>query len=292
MKINICQIKPPNYVHANSLDDLSGLLFHSINETKYKCIHNHNRLFKDHINIIIGSHLLKEKEIELLAKYNLIIVNTEQLKDCPGEWLRSISSASKNTIVWDYSWENINYIKQINPNITCEFLKLGYNKNMERINFRSSINKENDILFYGSMNERRFNIIKGLEDKGIKVKCIYGVYGKELDELITNSKYILNIHFYECKILESVRLFYLITNKIPIISEFSSDSKDDQNMSEFIEKSSYNDIINKIIYILKQEYKLYLEKADNNFKKFKKLKQSDIMNGLLNRVASNSMLQT
>ena len=41
-----------------------------------------------------------------------------------------------------------------------------------------------------------------LIEKNIKVKCLFGVYGKDRDDWIAKSKLVLNMHMYDSKIFE------------------------------------------------------------------------------------------
>jgi hypothetical protein len=81
--------------------------------------------------------------------------------------------------------------------------------------------KENymyDIIFVGSMNKRRENIIFKLKEK-YKVLIVENVYGEELKQLCNQSNICLNIHYYENAILERVRLNEMMEYGIKIISE-------------------------------------------------------------------------
>jgi hypothetical protein len=67
-----------------------------------------------------------------------------------------------------------------------------------------------DVLFYGCFNSRRNIIIsklmKQLNSRGYTFKAVNTVFGQELLDIISRSKVVLNIHFYENSILESDRI--------------------------------------------------------------------------------------
>jgi hypothetical protein len=56
----------------------------------------------------------------------------------------------------------------------------------------------------------------------VRVKTLFGVYGKERDEYIGRSKILLNIHYYTTMIFEAVRVSYLLNNRCCVVSEESS----------------------------------------------------------------------
>jgi hypothetical protein len=78
-----------------------------------------------------------------------------------------------------------------------------------------------DVLFYGSMNERRKAVLQDLA-RDLSVKALFGAYGPERDAWIARSKIVLNIHYYERQILEQVRISYLLNNRRFVLSEQSA----------------------------------------------------------------------
>ncbi len=286
MRFNICKIYPKNYQHSSCFDDLSSLLCFGIIDAGYKCTLSTNKLNGDCINIIIGSHLLSEKDIIILNRAldrkKIIYLNTEQLNYTRVEWLKTITSiASKKNVLWDYSKSNINYLKKYNPNIEVLFLKIGYNKNLQKIKIKNYEERNIDFLFYGSTNKRRVEILNSLIHNGVKLKQVFGVYGKELDEIISDSKFVLNLHYYESKILESIRLFYLITNKIPILTEISDKTVDDQDFKDFTYHAKYENLTDKCIELLNSDFKIIMEETQLKNNKFKTRSQEKIMTDLI-----------
>jgi hypothetical protein len=77
---------------------------------------------------------------------------------------------------------------------------------------------EYDIMFVGSINEKRQNILNKLKEK-YKVLIIQNIYGNELKTWCNKSNICLNIHYYENAILERVRLNEMMEYGIKIISE-------------------------------------------------------------------------
>jgi hypothetical protein len=63
--------------------------------------------------------------------------------------------------------------------------------------------------------------------KGLKVESVFGVYGLKRDALIGRAKLVLNLHYYEAKLFEIVRVSYLMANGIPVVTEESPDIPED-----------------------------------------------------------------
>lgn len=107
------------------------------------------------------------------------------------------------------------------------------------------------MLFYGSLNERRVKILSQLQEKGVKVIHLWGVYGPERDEYISRSKIILNIHFYESKVFEVVRVSYLLANRKFVISELGNDRKIEEFFGDGLVFSTYGAIVDTCLNYLK-----------------------------------------
>jgi len=122
-----------------------------------------------------------------------------------------------------------------------KLFKIGFQKELARLNF--SKKKDVDILFYGSINERRKVILDKLVKEGFKVKTLFGVYGRERDEWVERSKLILNLHFYKSQIFEIVRVFYLLTNSVAVVGEVNESTSIDAMYSEGIYAAQYDDLV-------------------------------------------------
>lgn len=164
------------------------------------------------LNLVFGAHT--SPKIFTSKLDNVIIFNTEQLHPS-SKWSRPIYLAALNyNMVWDYSPSNLEYIdhdKKLEvPFLYCEDLSL----RVKKIGA-----KEYDLLFYGLINDRRQKIIDALMAQDLRINCLFGVYGEELDFYLSRSRAVLNLHYYEKKIFQSIRAFYPLSNGIPVISE-------------------------------------------------------------------------
>ena len=278
--INVCLIKPKNYIHYLALQELAELIHFSVLEIglKSQITFNYCDNNPSTKNIVLGAHLLNDNLIEDIPE-NTIIFNTEQIESITENWKKKILNlARKNIIFWDYSQYNLDYLSKT-INIKGKLFQIGYQKELNRINH--NIDKNIDVLFYGSINTRREHIINKLKDRKINVKTLFGVYGKERDDLIAKSKLILNMHMYDSKIFEIVRVFYLLSNSIPVISEVGSDTKFNNDFLDLICKSTYENIEKNIIYLLENDKKR-IELGENGLNAIKKFPQIKFTEQILN----------
>ena len=245
--INVCVIKPKNYIHYLAFKEIAELIYFSIKDLNKEAQISFNFFDPDpsNINILIGAHLLNDNLLNSIP-LNTIIFNTEQIESIDENWKkRIISLSSKNIKFWDYSNYNLEFLFKRN-NIEGKLFNIGYQKELNRI--KSSSDKDIDVLFYGSINPRRKHIIDKLIENKIKVKTVFGVYEKERDILISNSKLVLNMHMYDSKIFEIIRVFYLLTNGVTVVSEVGSDTKSNNKYLDAICACEYEQICEKIIY--------------------------------------------
>ena len=278
--INICIIKPNNYIHSLAYLEIAELLHYSVLELNKnsKISYNFIDINPKVKNIIFGAHLLNDDMINSIPS-NTIIFNTEQIESINEIWKRRILLlASKGIIFWDYSNHNLDLLLT-KLNVKGRLFEIGFQKNLQRIKMND--NKEVDVLFYGSLNNRREKIINNLLKKNVKVKCLFGVYGKDRDDWIGKSKIVLNLHYYESKIFEIVRIFYLLINAIPIVSEVDENTKLNNNYLKGIKGSNYEDVEKNILSLLENEKERKLIGL-NGFNIIKKYPQINFTKSILN----------
>ena len=238
-KINICLIKPDNYIHSYAFLELGELIYFSLLELGYEATLRFNQIEPDLKNILIGCHLLEPKFIKQFPK-STIILNTEQIYSDTTDWNKNIFAWVSNFEVWDYSDRNIEKLNEIGVNRTKLF-KIGFQNELARLD--RSKTKDVDVLFYGSVNERRRNVIEKLIKNGLTVKTLFGVYGKERDEWIERSKLVLNHHFYKSQIFEIVRVFYLLTNSMAVVGEVNDSTSINAMCREGIYAAKYDELV-------------------------------------------------
>ena len=278
--INICIIKPNNYIHSLAYLEIAELLHYSVLELNQnsKISYNFIDINPKVKNIIFGAHLLNDDMINSIPS-NTIIFNTEQIESINEIWKRRILLlASKGIVFWDYSNHNLDLL-HTKLNVKGRLFEIGFQSNLQRIKINE--NKEVDVLFYGSLNNRREKIINNLLKKNVKVKCLFGVYGKDRDDWIGKSKIVLNLHYYESKIFEIVRIFYLLTNAIPIVSEVDENTKLNNNYLKGIKGSNYEDVEKNILSLLENEKERKLIGL-NGFNIIKKYPQINFTKSILN----------
>jgi SAM-dependent methyltransferase len=154
---------------------------------------------------------------------NVILYNFEQVS-AESAWMKKdYLDALASHRCWDYSRRNIDALKTLKPGADPRYVPVGYADCLRRI--EPAAVQDIDVLFYGSVNERRRRILDALKESGLRVVELFGAYGKERDAAIARAKVVLNMHFYDSRILEAVRLSYLMSNAKAVVSECAEDTE-------------------------------------------------------------------
>jgi len=143
-----------------------------------------------------------------------VIFNAEQVS-AEGHSLMKNLSRYRQHVVWDYSQTNVDWLKAngVDRAVLCP---IGYVPSMERV---KPAPLDVDILWYGSLNERRQEVLAALEDARLGVRRLANVYGKARSEWIGRSKVVLNWHFYDRPVFEIFRCSFLLANRKAVVTE-------------------------------------------------------------------------
>jgi len=227
--------------------------------------------------IVLGANLIPSLAERKLPD-DMILYNTEQIQD-DSPWLTSeYKSLLSSYPVWDYSERNIAALKSLlnEPNVTL--CPVGFQPELASI--PAAADHDIDVLFYGSLNERRSSILDELSAQGLTVVSKFGVYGEERDALIARSKIVLNIHYYEAKVFEIVRISYLLANSRFVISESSLDPNVESHFKEGLVICPYGELVeNCIKYAKKDEARRAI--AMRGFQLFSQRTQADYLKMIL-----------
>ncbi len=272
-KFRIVQISPVEYIHSQCFDEVVLLLKYAFESLGIDCDLSKNIFDENKINIVVGSNLLKYSDS--LKNFIYIPFQLEQIsKNSPWFNENFIKIMQNAYEVWDYSIENVNTLQKFS--VKAKYLPLGYNERLERIKHLKINDKNIDILFYGSVNERRKKVLDELNN--FNVKILFGVYGAERDAYIAKSKILINIHYYETKIFESVRISYLLNNRCFIISE---ESIENPYKDIDLVVAPYEKIVEFCRFYLSRA-DLIEKKRNENYEQFKtKYYMSNFLNQLL-----------
>ena len=210
--INVCLMQPPGYIHALALLEAAEYVVAKSREVGFEASLSKNRILPTGLNIVFGAHINPKSHLNL--GQNVVVFNSEQLPE-QSAWINADYKQVLNQhYIWDYSEFNLVRIKHDQKQVVCFHHADALNR------IATTAVPEYDLLFYGSLNDRRKKVLSSLrENHGLKVLDFYGLYGPERDVLLANTRALLNLHFYDSQIFQQIRAFYPLINGIPVISE-------------------------------------------------------------------------
>jgi O-methyltransferase/8-demethyl-8-(2,3-dimethoxy-alpha-L-rhamnosyl)tetracenomycin-C 4'-O-methyltransferase len=217
-RYHIAIIRPDGYLHSECFREVGETLDFALRSLGHEVGVGENTIDALAANIILGAHLLTKAEAQRLPATS-VVYNLEQLGNASlPDWYMGLAARVK---VWDYSPLNLERWKQGPCLHEPALVEIGFAPVLRRIPIAPV--QDIDVLFYGSLNQRRNVILRALYAAGLKLHVSFGVYGLERDALISRAKVVLNMHAYETEIFEVVRVSYLLANGKAVVSETAPD---------------------------------------------------------------------
>jgi hypothetical protein len=213
MSYTIWIVTPPGYLHSRCFEEVALSLQEAFRALGYDVpVVNTPGAFQGTV-IALGAHLLPYVPSPGVP---LILFNLEQILE-GSPWLKpEYFELLREHTVWDYSPQNIAELARYGIRATpCG---IGYMPALSRI---EPAEEDIDVLFVGSLNERRRAILNALA--GHRIAHVFNQYGWERDSEIARAKIVLNVHYYESKVFEIVRVSYLLANRKCVVSEVGQD---------------------------------------------------------------------
>jgi hypothetical protein len=267
-RYHITIIRPQGYIHSDCFREVAEGLRSALRSLGHTADISENTMHSTSTNILLGANLLSEQEAMRLHP-GTIVYNLEQLGGSPvPAWYSTLATRFR---VWDYSQLNLARWEQTDCREKPTLVEVGYSPDLRRVPLAPF--QDIDVLFYGSINERRLRILQSVEASGLKVYAFFGMYGNDRDALISRSKVVLNIHAFATENLEIVRISYLLTNSKAAVTENSPDLGE---LSEAVAIATYDGLAARCKKLIENEEERYALEA-RGFRLFSSRSQSEIL---------------
>lgn len=274
-RFHITLVRPDGFLHAEAFREVAETLQFGLRSLGHTAEVGDNSLDPAATNVLLGGHLLEPQDAQIIPAGS-ILYNLEQLG---GPSLpKHFYEVARRCQVWDYSLNNIKMWNVMRCACPPVHVPVGYVPELSRI--RSAPAQDIDVLFYGSLNERRSQVVQALRDAGANVHTVFGVYGKQRDELIARSKVVLNVHFYDAKIFEIVRVSYLLANSKAVVTECSLDTEIETGLADSVLSCTYDSLVEGCLSLLRNEQERRKLEA-RGFQWFCQRKESEILSKAL-----------
>jgi hypothetical protein len=215
-KIHLCIQQPTGYVHSLGLLDQARYFRYQFRRAGAQVTIAKNRLRHDALNFVFGSHL--GFDASQRKRNACIFVNLEQLGAGGAAVQPGYLELLTTSAVVDYDADNrVAYTASVEDVPVVPFMHAPYLAPAHSIPLED---RPIDLLFFGSLNERRRAWLERIQATGRKVTMLEApLYGPERDQFIMQSKAVLNTHFYESSRFEQARVSHCLSLGTPVISE-------------------------------------------------------------------------
>lgn len=238
MKFAVTVVAPPGYPHAAAFLEVAETLHAGLTALGHDSLLTTEGQLPGRRHIVLGANLLPRYPLPLAA--DAILYNLEQVQPGSPWFPPEMLDLFRRYTLWDYSPRNVAALAALDVKV-ASLVPIGYVPELTRIEHAAG--PDLDVLFFGSLNARRIAIIEGLRAAGLRAEAVFGAYGAERDALIARAKVVLNVHFYEAKVLEMVRISYLLANRCCVLSEASADPEEDDALAEGVAFAAYDGIV-------------------------------------------------
>ena len=236
-RYTVVGVQPPNYVHSAAFHEVAEWLLYALRALGQDVLLAQEPV-PDRRTIVLGSNLLASRPLVLAP--DSILYNLEQI-DRESTWLTpALLELFRRFEVWDYSSRNASKYSALGL-LEPRVVPIGFAPELTRI--KAAPTEDIDVLFYGSLNERRTRVLAELQAAGLRTKVVFGVYGDQRDQLIARSKVVLNVHHYEAKVFEIVRVSYLLANRRCVVSECGADREEERELENGVAFADYCDLV-------------------------------------------------
>ena len=230
----------PGYDHGRAFDEVAVALSQGFVELGGSApITHHAHEWHGRIPIILGAHLLPT-EIGQMLPADSVVYNFEQASRSSTWLTEAYLDLLRRHQVLDYSVRNTAAMHAFGIE-HARTLPMGYTDDLS--SFAPASIQDIDVLFYGSLNERRAKLLDRLRAEGLAVTHLFDVYGAERNAAIARAKIVLNMHFYEAAVFESVRVTHLLANGACVVTEGLNEDPDLAHLLGGLAVCGYDELV-------------------------------------------------
>jgi|SoiMethySBSTD1v2_1073268.scaffolds.fasta_scaffold117574_4 hypothetical protein len=237
MKFAVTVLSPAGYPHSAAVAEIAETLHHALRRLGHDSVLGTDPGLAGRRHIVLGSNLLPHYPQPLPS--DAILYNLEQVS--PGsQWFQfGLIEIFRRHTLWDYSERNAAALAALGVKV-ARVVPIGYVPELTRI--APAPYQDIDVFFAGSLNTRRRQLLDRIAGLGLKIGGGFGLYGAQRDALVARAKLVLNAHYFEAKVLEMVRISYMLANRLAVLSERGADPAEDAALAEGVAFADYDDL--------------------------------------------------
>jgi hypothetical protein len=177
----------------------------------------HNRIDPQAFSIVLGAMPDNAGTIEHLDPRRCAIVNFEQLGSTSAIATPEYRRWLAQWLVIDYHSNNVEVLQRENGRKQQVF-ELPIVPSPSLIT-QGEEAKDIDVLFYGTMSDRRMHVLREIEAMGFRTEAVAGAYGPELAPAIRRARLVLHVHYYNSGLFPVARFLQPVVMGVPVVCE-------------------------------------------------------------------------
>jgi hypothetical protein len=184
----------------------------------WRSSHRRNEVDPDAYSIVLGAVPPFPALLAHLDPRRTFIANFEQLGSASALARGAYERWLRDWVVLDYHSRNVEYLKRQHPAQQAFEVPL---VPARAVAFEAVAVRERtvDVLFFGSMNQRRASLLRELVAAGLTVEVVAGAYGQELAPAMRRARLVLHVHYYETALFPAARVLQPVATGVPVVCE-------------------------------------------------------------------------
>lgn len=198
MKFNVTIIEPTPSNYSHFLFDQAKYIAYGLESLGHSCSITQKNISASRMNILLNAHTAGRGSVRALTAGSIryIINQTELITPDGGAineygkehfeacYLPLLQGAVR---VWDWNDKHVTQLAA--RGVQADILEYGFHPHMEEI--RPKINRDIDLLWYGTITPHRLALLNRLIQRGMKVTTVFDAVSFYRNDLIARSKITL-----------------------------------------------------------------------------------------------------
>ncbi|HKB53261.1 MAG TPA: glycosyltransferase [Ramlibacter sp.] len=180
--------------------------------------HRFNEVDPQAISIVIGALPPFAALVSQLDPRRTLIANFEQLGSASAIASSGYQRWLRDWVVVDYHSRNVEYLKRHHSAQRAFEIPIVPGSSVA-FEAQAPAQPSVDVLFFGSLNDRRTALLEQLRRAGLSVEVVAGAYGGELAPAVRRARVVLHIHFYDTALFPVARVLQPVAAGVPIVCE-------------------------------------------------------------------------
>ena len=181
--------------------------------------------------------------------------------------------------LWEYSSSNFGFWDALG--VTYAHVPVGYSPTLT---WAAAPEKDVDVVFTGTRSPRRQAVLDDLASSGLRVEArwthVNGAFGDERNALVARSRLLLNVHMYEARVFEATRAMNALANRVPVVTEESSDDRDYEWLDGGVVRAPYGGLADACRALLADPARLRAV-GEAGFERFSRRPEEDLLRAAL-----------